>query len=113
MALLEEIKGDPRLISALTEQGFGLDISEKFNIKAWVQQQRDWKRGIWRLRPLSLGDFLSGYRLVYAYVPAVTTNPPVLETIVFLGLAPRSFEFDENHELTKRIENDYDALPWT
>ncbi|MBA1146401.1 hypothetical protein H0Z60_04945 [Ectothiorhodospiraceae bacterium WFHF3C12] len=101
--LLQEIKTDQDLLDRLTDHDFGASRTADFHVNKWLQQ---WNRGrdLWRLKIWDLEDKELQYRIVYAYVPTY-------RTYYVLGVCDRSFDYDENSELTRRILAAYDDLP--
>jgi hypothetical protein len=101
VALIQELQNDQDLLDRLTQQGYGVDEDAPFNIKRWVRQQNQ-GRNLWRLRALKLGRVGLGYRIVYRF-------EPILKRYQILAIPHKSFNYDDNHPITKRIEDAYDA----
>lgn len=100
--LLEELEGNQDLLDRLTQHDFGSYHSADFHVSKWVEQ---WKKGkdIWRLKVWELEDKGLQYRVVYAFVP-------VKSHYHVLGIVPRDFNYDADHQLTKRILAAYENL---
>lgn len=84
-----------------------------FNVRAinFLQQQG---YNVYRLRPL--GNRLSRYRVIYAYdneyddfhLLAVVEKPP--EDEAGFVVHERVYNYEQNHEITRRICEEYDAI---
>jgi hypothetical protein len=104
LAFLQELKATPAWLDELLTRHFEND---EFNVDKFVTF---WKAGLdlWRIKVFE-HDFSRHatwtlpYRLIYAY----SINA---RTFYVLGVVPREFDYDENHELTKRICRTYDDL---
>ena len=97
--LLQEIGDSQELLGCLLEKGFGADRSEEFNVDKWVAR---WRKGedIWRLKDWELEGLRLNYRVIYAYH---------IKDRCFhiLAIVPRSFNYEENSPISKRIFADY------
>ncbi len=93
--LLEELEANPDLQDRLTQQDFGAYESADFHVSKWFAQ---WNNGkdLWRLKVWDLENQRLRYRVVYALMRGR------LDYCV-LGIVPRTFNYDNNHELTRRI----------
>lgn len=104
LAILQEIKADPRLLSALLDHGFGDAKDETVGVKKWLEQ---WNAGrdIWRLKIWELESVKVKYRIIYAYVPGD-------QAFVVLAVQRRdAIDYDDpNHALTQRIHRAYRNL---
>lgn len=101
--LLQEIKGNQDLLDRLTQQGFGENrVAARFHVSQWVAQQRK-RRNLWRVKAWDLENLGLRYRVVYAFVAQK-------HIYHVLAVAPREFDYDEQHPLTQRIVRDYDEL---
>ncbi|MFD3301949.1 hypothetical protein [Aquipseudomonas alcaligenes] len=105
LAGLQEIQGNQELLDSLTIRDFDdvlPELNVSYDVKQWWQY---WKRGrnLWRLRLMDDERLLSGYRVIYAFIPRETHY-------LVLGVVPRSFNYDPNHTITKRIIGEYDDL---
>lgn len=100
--LLEELKGNDDLLDRLTQHNFGLYSSADFHVSKWFEQ---WNKGndLWRLKIWDLEDNDVKYRIVYAFIPTK-------KHYHVLGIVPREFNYEANHELTIRILNTYKNL---
>lgn len=98
-SLLEELDGDQDLLDRLSQHGFK---NEEIDISKW---QAQWKKGLnlWRLKAIELERLGIQYRLIYAFVP----NKKCYH---LLAIAPRDFDYDPQHETTKRILRTYYEL---
>lgn len=102
MALIAELKADKELLDRLSEHEFGADRTEEFHISVWAEQQ-DQGRNLWRLKSWDLEDQGMQYRIIYSFEPSI-------ERYAILAVAPRSFNYDNDHPITKRIRKVYDNL---
>lgn len=98
-SLLEELDGDNDLLDRLSQHGFK---NEEIDISKWNEQ---WKKGLnlWRLKVIELERIGIQYRLIYAFVP-------LKKCYHLLAIAPRDFDYDPKHEITKRILQAYNEL---
>ena len=102
LALLEQISGDQSLLERLTDHDFGARSSAEFHVSKWQSQ---WRQGhdLWRLKVWDLEQAGVRYRIVYAYMPAK-------QNYHVLAIAPREFDYDENHPIGKRVLRAYQDL---
>jgi mRNA-degrading endonuclease RelE of RelBE toxin-antitoxin system len=102
LALLQQLQGDPDLLDRLTQHDYGAKRSADFHVSKWHAQ---WRRGrdLWRLKVWDLENKGLRYRVVYAFDPRT-------RRYYVLAIAPREFDYDENHPLSRRILNAYNAL---
>lgn len=100
--LLEELEGNPDLQDRLTQQDFGAYGSADFHVSKWVSQ---WNKGrdLWRLKVWDLENQGLRYRVVYALIRG-------RQDYRVLGIVPRTFNYDPDHELTRRILAAYQDL---
>ncbi len=98
VALLEQIKADQYLLDSLTVHNFGEDHSEDFHVSKYYEF---WNRNIdiWRLKIWKVQK----YRIIYAYHRGHGAY-------YILAIAPRSFNYDKEHPITKRIISQYSEL---
>lgn len=102
VVLLEELQGNQDLLDRLTQHDFGVDRSETFHVSKWFEH---WNKGkdLWRLKLWDLEAAELRYRVVYAYAPGIRQYN-------VLAIAPRSFGYEKNHPLTRRILRAYANL---
>jgi hypothetical protein len=102
LALLEQLEGDADLLDRLTQHDFGAYHSEDFHVSKWQDQ---WRKGrdLWRLKVWDLEDKGLRYRIVYAFQPRK-------HHYHILAIAPREFDYDENHPISRRILKTYQEL---
>jgi hypothetical protein len=102
LALLEQLEGDPDILDRLTQHDFGAYRTEDFHISKWYQL---WNQGndIWRLKLWDLEDKGLRYRVIYAFMPRQ-------QNYHILAIAPREFNYDPEHPITKRILRAYQDL---
>ncbi len=102
VALLEQISGDQGLLESLTDHDFGVRGSEDFHVSRW---QRQWRQGhdLWRLKVWDLDQAGVRYRIIYAYLPGK-------RNYYVLAIAPRDFDYDEDHPIGRRILRAYQDL---
>lgn len=100
--LLEELEGDSDLLDRLTQHDFGAYHTEDFHVSKWQEQ---WRKGkdLWRLKVWDLEDKGLRYRVVYAFMPRQ-------KDYYVLGIVQRDFNYEPNHELTRRILAAYENL---
>ncbi len=94
-AFLEELDGNQDLLDRLTQQGFA---NVRFDVKKFEVL---WHKGhdIWRLRLWAV----QAHRIIYAYMPKSNHY-------LVLAIAPRDFNYDPAHEITKRLLDVYRQL---
>ncbi len=99
---LQELKSNQDLMDRLTQHNYGADETADFHVSRFVEQ---WNQGknLWRLKYWNLGFKTKQYRIVYAFIPSK-------HHYHVLGVLPRNFNYDANHDLTKRIINAYEDL---
>jgi hypothetical protein len=108
-ALLEWLQNDERLLQRLNEPHYGEErvgneADAAFAVSKWIAT---WKgrnpRALWRLKFWDLEDQKIRYRVIYAYQ---------IESRCFwiLGIVHRNFDYDENHEFSKRVLGQADKL---
>jgi len=104
IALIEQLQCDEDLLERLTERGYGAYESEAFHVDGWFDQWRQ-ERNLWRLSVVELNDLdrQNQLRIIYAFIPAK-------QRYYILAIAPRSFNYDREHSITKRIIRAYDDL---
>ena len=97
--LARELRANPSLLVNLLDHGYRtneIDVS---------RFQAHWRRGkdLWRLKLWDLEDAGLRYRIIYAYD---------VRSYCFhlLAVAPREFDYDDQHPLTQRILRDYGDL---
>ena len=102
LAFLEQLEGDADLLDRLTQHDFGVSGTHDFHISKWYQQ---WNRGkdLWRLKLWDLEDKGLRYRIIYAFIPRQ-------KNYHILAIAPREFNYDPEHPITKRILSAYEGL---
>lgn len=101
-ALIEELEGNPDLLDRLTQQDFGAYGLADFHVSKWLEQ---WRQGkdLWRLKIWDLENKNLRYRVVYAFMSRQ-------QDYCVLGILPRDFNYDSNHDLTRRILAAYKDL---
>jgi hypothetical protein len=102
LALFEQLEADPDLLDRLTQHNYGAHGTEAFHVSKW---QAQWRKGrdLWRLKVWDLEDKGLRYRVIYAFEPSTHHH-------VVLAIAPRDFNYDENHPIARRILNAYQGL---
>ena len=100
--LLEELEGNQDLLDRLTQHDFGAYGSRDFHVSKWIEQ---WRKGkdLWRLKVWELEKTGVRYRIVYAFVPGKGQDP-------VLGIVTREFNYEADHELSRRILTAYENL---
>lgn len=101
-AFLEEAKLNQKTLDSLTVNGYVNEEQPPFDVTELVELKRQ-KFILWRVRLLWLDSNARDYRIVYAF------NPTEMRYYV-LGIIDRNFNYDANHEFTKRIVAAYDKL---
>lgn len=101
-ALIEELEGNTDLLDRLTQHDFGAYRREDFHVSKWIEQ---WRKGkdLWRLKIWDLENKGLRYRVVYAFMSRQ-------QDYCVLGILPREFNYDPNHDLTRRIIAAYEDL---
>lgn len=102
LALLEQLEGDPDLLDRLTVHDYGAYGSADFHVSKW---QAQWRKGrdLWRLKVWELEEKGIRHRIVYAFEPRK-------QHYHVLAIAPREFNYDENHPIGQRILRAYEEL---
>ncbi len=102
LALLQQIKHDPKLIESLLDQDFGADHSAPYHVTKWYEF---WNAGynIWRLKIWLDPKGSLRHRIVYAY------EPKTLQYHV-VAVVHRDFDYQRDHEITRRIIRTYRDL---
>lgn len=102
---LEEAKLNQKTLDSLTINKYVTDeaLPYPYDVKELIELKKK-KLNIWRVRLLLLNSAARNYRIIYAF------NPPEMRYYV-LGVVHRNFDYDINHEITKRIITAYDNLP--
>jgi len=100
--LLEELAGNPDLLDRLTQHDYGARHSADFHVSKWLEH---WNKGrdLWRLKVWDLEDQGLLYRLIYAFIPGK-------QHYHILAIAPREFNYDTNHPISRRIQRAYEEL---
>lgn len=100
--LLQELEGNQDLLDRLTQHDFGNYRTAEFHVSKWLNQ---WNKGkdLWRLKVWDLEDKGLQYRVVYAFLPSGSQYH-------VLGVVSRDFDYDPNHELSRRIIAAYENL---
>jgi len=101
-AVLEAIDGDQDLLDRLTQHGYGPRKYSDFHVSKWFEQWNK-DRDLWRLKIWDLEGKGLMYRIIYAFIPR-TKNYHVL------AIAPRNFNYDKNHPISRRIISSYEKL---
>jgi hypothetical protein len=104
-ATLQEIEGDQDLLDRLTQNNFGRERRDTFNVRL-VENQARIDNNIWRLKVWCLERRDRKYRVIYAYFPTT----PTTGTYYVLGIMPREIDYDRDHEFIRRIESAYQEL---
>ena len=101
IAILQEIKGNQRLLDLLLVHELEEQLSSglDFNVSHWWEQYRVGK-DLWRIRIITDNRILSSHRIVYGYVRGQ-------QEYVVLGVVHRSFNYDAQHPISKRILAEY------
>lgn len=104
-ALLQQAKADPAIIASLLDHGFGADHTAAYHVSKWFEF---WNAGynLWRLKIWTEPKGSLRYRIVYAY------EPQSLQYHV-LAVVHRDFDYQTDHEITRRILKAYEALGLT
>ncbi|WP_089729869.1 hypothetical protein [Candidatus Thiosymbion oneisti] len=102
LALLAQLEGDPDLLDRLTQHDYGAHRSADFHVSKW---QAHWRKGqdLWRLKLWDLEAKGLRYRVVYAFEPR-------RQHYHVLAIAPREFNYDASHPISRRILCAYQAL---
>lgn len=101
--LLEQIKADPRLLDALTDQDFGATGDEPFTVSR-IQSQWHAGKDLWRLKIWDLEVQRLPYRIIYAYEIRK-------QRYHVLGVIHRgAFNYEPKHPFTQRILRAYDDV---
>lgn len=101
-ALLEQLDADEDLLDRLTQHGFGDEGGALFNVSQWFEQQHQ-GNNLWRVKHWDLERKGLKYRIIYAFVP-------LKQHYYILGILPREFNYEPEHELTKRILEAYGEI---
>ena len=99
---LEEAKLNQKTLDNLTVNKYVNYEVPPYNVTELVELKRK-KFILWRIRLLWLNSNARDYRIIYAF------NPAEMRYYI-LGVVLREFNYDINHETTKRIIAAYDKL---
>ena len=99
---LEEAKLNQKTLDNLTVNKYVNDEVPPYNVKELVELKRK-KFILWRIRLLWLDSNARDYRIIYAF------NPAEMRYYI-LGVVLKEFNYDINHEITKRIIAAYNKL---
>lgn len=99
---LEEAGNNQETLDNLTRKGYVQYGDWPFDVKEWEKAKR-LKYILWRIRLLWLEGAAAKYRIVYAF-------HPVEYRYYILGIVERNFNYDLDHERSKKIIAAYDAL---
>jgi hypothetical protein len=104
IALLEQLRTDQDLLGYLLKHNHGEPEKDLFNVSKW---QEYWRNGydLWRLKLFDLENVGLRYRVIYAY--ALENR---IQTFYILAITHRDFNYDPNHEITKRLIHSYVEL---
>ena len=104
-ALLQQAKHDPKIIDTLLDHDFGAGHSAGYHVSKWCEF---WNVGynLWRLKIWIEPNGSLRYRIVYAY------EPKSLQYHV-LAIVHRNFDYETDHEITRRILKAYRELGLT
>jgi mRNA-degrading endonuclease RelE of RelBE toxin-antitoxin system len=103
-ALIEAIKADQWLLRKLTEDYFENYNDPSFNVDTWQSALRVHGISLWRIKPTEDRN-LSGYRIIYTYDGRAGND-----IYYVLAVIPRSFDYDANSEISRRIFSDYEKI---
>lgn len=105
VALLQQAKADPAIIASLLDHDFGADGAAAYHVSKWFEF---WNAGynLWRLKVWIERKGSLRYRIVYAY------EPRSLQYHV-LAIVHRDFDYQRDHETTRRILKAYEDLGLT
>jgi len=99
---LDEAKSNQRTLDNLTRRNYVEYGEWPFDVKEWEKAKR-LKYILWRIRLLWLSGTAARYRVVYAF-------HPVEYRYYILGIVNRDFNYEPQHERSKKIFALYDAL---
>lgn len=102
IVLLQEFQGDEDLLDRLSQNFFHREPPGQFDVQYWVEL-RNTGRNVFRLKVWDANDELLPYRIIYAYKPKE-------DEYHVLAIAPREWNYDLEHKLSKRILQAYDEL---
>lgn len=106
--LIQELKSDQALLANLLTPHYGERLGERFTHKFGIKYVVKWfngrpPRNIWRLRDWLLESQGKRYRVIYCYFPTTLT-------FWILGIAPRSWNYDDSDPYTQELLRHYDEL---
>ncbi len=104
-ALLQQAKHDPKVIATLLDHDFGDDHSAAYHVSKWFAF---WNAGynLWRLKIWIEPSGSLRYRIIYAYEPSTLRYH-------VLAIVHRDFDYQKDHEITRRIRKAYNDLGLT
>lgn len=102
VALLEQLSADEDLLDRLTQHGFGKRGVDPFHVSQWFEQQNQ-GNNLWRLKDWDLECRGLKYRIIYAFIPQKHHHH-------ILGIFPREFNYESDHEYTQRVLEAYHEL---
>lgn len=105
VALLGELDADPDLLDRLTQHDYGAHRAAAFHVSKWQEHWRKGRKGrdLWRLKVWDLEEKRLRYRIVYAFIPSK-------QHYHILAIAPREFDYDPHHPISRRLLRAYEEL---
>ncbi|BDC37727.1 hypothetical protein [Paraburkholderia terrae] len=102
VAILDEIRGDQRILAKLTEPGVWKIGSGKFDI---TKYSFFWNSGfdVWRIKTIDFEQGVSPYRVLYAY-------DWKQQYFHVLAIMPRHHDYQNDKDLTERLLKAYREL---
>ncbi len=101
-AFLEEAKNNQLTLDNLTRRKYVEYGTWPYNVDEWQEAKQE-KYNLWRLRLLWLSGSAAKYRVIYAF-------HPIEYRYYILGIVNRDFEYNLQHERSKKIIAAYVAL---
>ena len=102
LAILQELENDEDLLDRLSQNYFHRSPPGQIDVQYWVAV-RNSGRNIFRLKVWDANNSLLPYRVIYAYKPEN-------DEYHILAIAPREWNYDLEHKLSKRIFAAHDEL---
>lgn len=99
---LDEAKHNQETLDNLTRDGYVQYGDDPFDVKAW-SKAKSLKLNLWRIRLLWIQGSAKNYRVIYAF-------HPVEYRYYVLGIVNRSFNYDIDHDRSKKIIAAYESL---
>lgn len=98
---LQEVRGNQDMLDRLSSSNYRSYGDNDFDVKRWIEAWRT--MAVWRIRVYNCDGAAKNYRVIFTF-------HPIEKRYYILGVVPRDFDYDPNHQLSKRIASTYSEL---